>query len=503
MPQTFDEVIADVFTVKNDTIPQTAWPKLSCGVANEVTFQDSSLKLGDQREVFFQNAGQLRAVADIRFLTGAPAATEKLRILPNGNVGIGTPTPGAKLEINNGDLLFKAATATPENAGAILFRSAGGGQKGRIWSNPSAGAGLFLSSGDNNPDITVDSNGNVGIGTITPGTKLTVQTATSDYGVTHTDGEVSLTTFVGTGNSTTTKGGWLGTSSNHDLRFFTANGPTRMTIDKTGNVGIGTIAPENSEQWNRVLDLVGVNHTKLSVRTNTIDARVVAHEWGWWGAPPGMVVGTKGNHPLSFATNSSSRMTILASGDTMIAGRVGTVGFSAMPLRQGWYGGVHTWDVEAEGTMWSRAGYYSGPFDLAENYYSDLDLAAGDVVCLDKHQDRIVQSGRANDDLVIGVISTQPGVLLNSNPDSQPPNPGWLPYPVALSGRVPCKVTDENGPIERGDLLTSSSVPGHAMKAKPIVVDGQPIYRPGTLIGKALESLASGKGMVEIFVCLR
>jgi hypothetical protein len=45
MPQTFDEVIADVFTVKNDTIPSTAWPKLTCGVANEVTFQDSSLKL--------------------------------------------------------------------------------------------------------------------------------------------------------------------------------------------------------------------------------------------------------------------------------------------------------------------------------------------------------------------------------------------------------------------------------------------------------------------------
>ena len=33
MPQTFDEVIADVFTVKNDTIPQSAWPKLTCGVA--------------------------------------------------------------------------------------------------------------------------------------------------------------------------------------------------------------------------------------------------------------------------------------------------------------------------------------------------------------------------------------------------------------------------------------------------------------------------------------
>ena len=45
MPETFDEVIADIFTIKNDTIPPTAWPKLTCGVANEVTVQDSSLKL--------------------------------------------------------------------------------------------------------------------------------------------------------------------------------------------------------------------------------------------------------------------------------------------------------------------------------------------------------------------------------------------------------------------------------------------------------------------------
>jgi len=164
MPQTFDEVIADVFTVKNDTIPSTAWPKLTCGMANEVTFQDSSLKLGDQREVYFQNAGQLRANADIRFLTGAPTATEKLRILANGNVGIGT-----------------------------------------------------------------------------------------------TD-------------------------------------------------------PENSEGWNRVLDLLGTGTAKLSVRTNAIDARVMAHESGWWGAPAGMVMGTKGNHPLSFATNAASRLTILGDG---------------------------------------------------------------------------------------------------------------------------------------------------------------------------------------------
>ena len=73
-------------------------------------------------------------------------------------------------------------------------------------------------------------------------------------------------------------------------------------------------------------------------------------------------------------------------------------------------------------------------------------------------------------------------------------------YPVALCGRVPCKVTDENGPIWRGDLLTSAGTPVHAMKAVPATVNGAPVYRPGTLIGKALEHLASGCGTIEVFV---
>jgi hypothetical protein len=143
MPQTFDEVIADVFTVKNDTIPSTAWPKLTCGVANEVTFQDSSLKLGDQREVYFQNAGQLRANADIRFLTGTPTATEKLRILPNGNVGIGTPQPSARLSI--------VAPNTTELAGSVrsatLLTSAG--SLGTVLGNELALATIGFLSGNN------------------------------------------------------------------------------------------------------------------------------------------------------------------------------------------------------------------------------------------------------------------------------------------------------------------------------------------------------------------
>jgi len=80
---------------------------------------------------------------------------------------------------------------------------------------------------------------------------------------------------------------------------------------------------------------------------------------------------------------------------------------------------------------------------------------------------------------------------------------GMRAFPVTLAGCAPCKVTDENGPIKRGDLLTSSSTPGHAMRAKPIQMGGLEVYRPGTIIGKALDSNPSGKGIIEVFVTLR
>jgi Chaperone of endosialidase len=82
--------------------------------------------------------------------------------------------------------------------------------------------------------------GMVGIGTITPPAtfpgKLTIQTATANYGLEHTDGSVRLATFVGGVSST---GGWLGTVSPHKLNFFTNNSGAAMTIDTDGNIGIG------------------------------------------------------------------------------------------------------------------------------------------------------------------------------------------------------------------------------------------------------------------------
>ena len=183
--------------------------------------------------------------------------------------------------------------------------------------------------------------------------------------------------------------------------------------------------------------------------------------------------------------------------DLTVEGRIGAGDQSPIPRTAGWTGGIHTWDIEVEGTGWSRYGWQSGPRDMAENFASNGALEPGEVVSFDPDGDTVVRAATANDSLVCGVVSTAPGVLLNSDPDA-PDREGRVP--VALCGRVPCRVVAENGPIRRGDLLTSSSVPGHAMRADPILVDGEPVYRSGTIVGKALATHSAGQGVIDIFV---
>jgi len=96
-----------------------------------------------------------------------------------------------------------------------------------------------ISSGSGAQVAAAFMGGNVGIGTSTPAHKLTVRTPASDYGVEHTDGNARLSTYVGG----STGGGWLGTISNHKLSFFVNDQSASMTVDTTGNVGIGTTAP--------------------------------------------------------------------------------------------------------------------------------------------------------------------------------------------------------------------------------------------------------------------
>ncbi len=199
-----------------------------------------------------------------------------------------------------------------------------------------------------------------------------------------------------------------------------------------------------------------------------------------------------------WATNPGNGSAFIA-GDLLVGGHIGAMNLGPGPKTPGWGGGMHTYDLEVEATAWVRNGVQTGARDLAEIYFATDALEAGDVVALADHGDEaIAPTTAARDPRVIGIVSTEPGLLLGSlHFDEEPRDDGLLPHPVALLGCVPCKVTDEGGPIRRGDLLTTASRPGHAMRAAP---DDQ---RPGTIIGKALGALAAGDGRIDVFVMLR
>ena len=65
------------------------------------------------------------------------------------------------------------------------------------------------------------------------------------------------------------------------------------------------------------------------------------------------------------------------------------------------------------------------------------------------------------------------------------------------------KVDATSTPIHAGDLLSISTTPGVAAKAQQITIDGYSFYAPGTIIGKALQDLESGTGVIAVFVSLK
>ena len=89
------------------------------------------------------------------------------------------------------------------------------------------------------------------------------------------------------------------------------------------------------------------------------------------------------------------------------------------------------------------------------------------------------------------MITSVPAITLGNQPAD--PISSGLPL-LALMGRVPVKATTENGPIRVGDLLVSSSTPGAVMRCD------EPEGCSGTLVGKALEALEQGDGMIEMLL---
>src|SRR5262249_34169388 len=127
-------------------------------------------------------------------------------------------------------------------------------------------------------------------------------------------------------------------------------------------------------------------------------------------------------------------------------------------------------------------------------------LRPGDVLVVGP-RGTVTKSSRPSSTLVAGVYSTRPAVLAVGKHGIDDSLAGLVP--VALLGVVPTKVSAENGPIKAGDLLVTSRTPGYAMKAPRLVVGGVAVYPTGAILGKALQPLARGKGVIRVLVMLR
>lgn len=133
--------------------------------------------------------------------------------------------------------------------------------------------------------------------------------------------------------------------------------------------------------------------------------------------------------------------------------------------------------------------------DFAEDFdILDIKCEVGSVMVLSQ-EGALSVSTKAYDKKVAGVLSGagnyKPGIILDRHETET------VRMPLAMMGKVYCKVDANYAPIEIGDLLTTSDTEGHAMKA----TDSQQAF--GTVIGKALKNFDKGTGIIPILVSLQ
>jgi hypothetical protein len=323
---------------------------------------------------------------------------------------------------------------------------------------------------------SVPTSGNVGIGTMNPTGDTT--TVLDIYGSAYSG------IFFHTGGSGTSAsdGGTLQQSAantylyNRETGFmaFGTGNAERMRIDSSGNVGIGTTSPvQKLNVWDTP------NDVGLGLFTSGSSVAILGAESGAWK-----------DIDLAFYTQNttggnsfSEKMRILHNGNIGIGKPDPTVKLDVLG------------DMSASGTI--TGGNINAKYqDVAEWVLSSEQLSAGTVVVLDSTKsNQVVASTQSYDTRVAGVISEQPGIALGEKSDNK--------VLVATTGRVRVRVDASKSPINIGDLLVTSDIPGVAMKSEPVNIGGVQIHRPGTLIGKALEPLAKGQSKILVLLSLQ
>jgi hypothetical protein len=161
-------------------------------------------------------------------------------------------------------------------------------------------------------------------------------------------------------------------------------------------------------------------------------------------------------------------------------------------------GSSNVFRVDATGAVYADGGYHTGGADFAEAFSvkgASTSYAAGDVLTIDQSATRrLTRSSHPYSTLVAGIYSTKPGVLASPYAMDQTLKSD---IPLAVVGVVPCKVTTANGAIHPGDLLVTSAKQGFAMRG----TDKNKMV--GAVLGKALEPLPNGDGIIQVLVTLQ
>jgi hypothetical protein len=444
--------------------------------------------------------------------------------LQGGNVGIGTSTPGAKLAVDG--LVWSLSSGFKFPDGTIQTTAATGGQG--FWSS-------------NGTHIYNNNEGYVGIGTSSPSSNLHVREVGS--GSPTPAARIGLQWFepldLNDWFSIEVGGlGLLGGSSPRLVReagtallfqteetMHSALRSTQMTLSADGKLGIGTNTPTGMLELQSDSGAHGVRSTTSGIpvaayRTSTSGSWPAIHAESASG-------GTDATGIRSYLTSTSS-----GTGSAAVYGRnfgTTTGGYGVRGGHDGYgigvYGeslngtGVYArstngWALYAETLNGQTAARFVGNvevlspstqeiliqfgegLDYAEGFdvSSDGAIAPGTVLVIDgEHAGRLAISREPYDRKVAGIVAGAKGlgsaVRLGA---------GRYDFDVALAGRVYCNVDASNGAIQSGDLLTTSSTPGYAMK----VTDHQ--RAQGAILGKAMQSLAKGeKDQILVLVTLQ
>jgi len=411
-----------------------------------------------------------------------------------GKVGVGTMTPGMSLEVTLPSYYGKPALGASDGAGYAYLHVTSSADNSLIWDSARAMRfGTETSRGTGYVErMRIAADGKVGINTSSPSARLSVQPS-GDEGI-------NVSTVLGSlPLIRATDSGLFSLHGTADCIVGEADNGYGVRGDSYGNDGVfgQSHSPSRSGVWGNNDATSPGGHGVTGSCPNGIGVYGQSNiSYGVYGTTNSTSFNVAGVYGQAIGNGQVVGVYGYAPNGTNAAGVVGVAATGGYFASNGLGANTALW---ANGLCKVGTLQILGGADLAEPFdVSGEDVKPGMVVVIDpEHPGRLKPCAQPYDRKVAGIISGAGGVATGLSMGHE----GTLAsgkHPVALSGRVYCLAEASHGAIEPGDMLTTSALAGHAMKAKDFG-KGR-----GAIIGKAMTSLKSGqRGLVLVLVNLQ